>query len=97
MCFDLIELLDLKVRVELGVVDVDVTLVDGDLSGGAARRRRVAGDIVSLELLGAPELYHLLVLLLLLLLLPSLESLVSQTDLWPPQKKVSGNIGDGSE
>ena len=28
--------------------------------------------------------------------LPSLESLVSQTDLWP-QKKVSGNIGDGSE
>ena len=56
MCFDLIELRDLKVRVELGVVDVDMTLVDGDLSGGAARRRRVAGDIVSLELLGAPEL-----------------------------------------
>ena len=56
MCVDLIELRDLKVRVELGVVDVDMTLVGGDLAGGAARRRRVAGDIVSLELFGAPEL-----------------------------------------
>merc|ERR1711978_588716 len=55
------------------VVDIDIvghmTLGAGDLSSGAARRRRVVGDIVSPELLGAPELYHLLVLLLLLLFL----------------------------
>ena len=56
MCSDLIEPRDLRVRVELGVADVDMTLVDGDPSGVAARRRRVAGDIVSLELYGAPEL-----------------------------------------
>merc|ERR1711902_389213 len=55
------------------VVDIDIvghmTLGAGDLSRGAARRRRVAGDIVSPELLRAPELYHLLALLILLLLL----------------------------
>ena len=46
-----------------------MTLGPGDLSRGVARHRRVAGDVVSLELLGAPELHHLHALLLFLLLL----------------------------